>query len=83
MAAGAGDENLRRLVADYFGATSRLRLLRATGAFGAPVFVVDFDRGARHYRTLGSFGPSFGALNPDELQVTEQLVHPRPLAVLP
>ena len=72
MAAGAGDEHLRRLVADYFGATSRLRLLRATSAFGAPVFVVDFDRGARHYRTLGSFGPTFGAVNPEEPQVTEQ-----------
>jgi len=72
MAAGGGDEHLRRLVADYFGAASRLRLLRATSAFGAPVFVVDFDRGARHYRTFGSFGPSFGAVNPDEPQVTEQ-----------
>ena len=72
MAASADDEHLRRLVADYFGATSRLRLLRATSAFGAPVFVVDFDRGARHYRTLGSFGPTFGAVNPEEPQVTEQ-----------
>jgi predicted O-methyltransferase YrrM len=66
------DEHLRRLVADYFGAASRLRLLRATAAFGAPVFVVDFDRGARHYRTFGSFGPSFGTANPDDPQVTEQ-----------
>ena len=72
MAASGDDERLRRLVADYFGATSRLRLLRATSAFGAPVFVVDFDCGARHYRTFGSFGPSFGAVNPDEPQVTEQ-----------
>ena len=68
----ADDEHLRRLIADYFGATSRLRILRATPAFGAPVFVVDFDRGVRHYRTLGSFGPTFGAANPQELQVTEQ-----------
>ncbi len=67
-----GDERLRQLIADYFGATSRLRQLRATAAFGAPVFVVDFDRGARQYRTLGSFGPTFGAVNPEELQVTEQ-----------
>ena len=66
------DEHLRRLIGDYFGATSRLRVLRATPAFGAPVFAVDFDRGLRHYRTLGSFGPSFGAANPEELQVTEQ-----------
>ena len=36
------------------------------------MFVVDFDRGPRHYRTLGSFGPSFGAANPDEPQLTEQ-----------
>lgn len=72
MAARTDDEHLRRLVGDYFGAASRLRLLRATPAFGAPVFVVDFDRGVRHYRTLGSFGPTFGAVNPEELQVTEQ-----------
>src|SRR5204863_3622210 len=26
----------------------------------------------RHYRTFGSFGPSFGAVNPDDPQVTEQ-----------
>jgi hypothetical protein len=63
---------LRSLIADYFGAGSRLRILRRTGAFGAPVFVVDFDRGARHYRTLGSFGPSFGAPDQDEPQLTEQ-----------
>jgi hypothetical protein len=72
MAVRASDEHLRRLVADYFGAASRLRLLRATGAFGAPVFVVDFDRGVRHYRTFGSFGPSFGAVDADAPQVTEQ-----------
>src|SRR5947207_15608968 len=72
MATGVGDEHLRRLIADYFGGAARLRQLRATAAFGAPVFVVDFDRGARHYRTFGSFGPSFGAVNPDEPQVTEQ-----------
>jgi predicted O-methyltransferase YrrM len=63
---------LRGLIAEYFGPGSRLRVLRQTPAFGAPVFVVDFDRGPRHYRTLGSFGPSFGALNPDEPQLTEQ-----------
>ena len=66
------DEHLRRLIADYFGAAARLRQLRAASAFGASVFVVDFDRGARHYRTLGSFGPSFGMANPEALQVTEQ-----------
>src|SRR5208283_4225626 len=38
--------------------------LRRAATFGAPVFVVDFDRGLRHFRTLGSFGA--GA------QVTEQ-----------
>src|SRR5436853_2204229 len=72
MASRSGDEHLRRLVGDYFGAASRLRLLRHTAAFGAPVFVVDFDRGARHYRTLGSFGPNFGGFTGDEPQVTEQ-----------
>ena len=50
-------QQLRRLIADYFGPGSRLRILRPAPAFGASVFVVDFDRGPRHYRTLGSFGP--------------------------
>lgn len=59
-----GDERQRRLVLDYFGGDARLRLLRRTPTFGSPVFVVDFDRGARHFRTLGSFGSS--------IQVTEQ-----------
>ncbi len=72
MAGRSGDEHLRRLIGDYFGAASRLRLLRHTTAFGAPVFVVDFDRGPRHYRTLGSFGPNFGGFAGDEPQVTEQ-----------
>lgn len=66
------DQYLRQLVAEYFGGGSRLRILRPAAAFGSSVFVVDFDRGPRHYRTLGSFGPSFGTLNPDEPQVTEQ-----------
>jgi predicted O-methyltransferase YrrM len=60
----AGDQRLRALVADYFGEHARVRQLRPTAVFGAPVFVVDFDRGVRHYRTLGSFGP--------DQQVTEQ-----------
>jgi hypothetical protein len=59
-----GEERQRRLVLDYFGGDARLRLLRRTPTFGSPVFVVDFDRGARHFRTLGSFGSS--------IQVTEQ-----------
>jgi spermidine synthase len=66
------DQRWRRLVAEYFGAGSRLRVLRHAGAFGAPVFVVDFDRGVRHYRTFGSFGPSFGTADPEEPQLTEQ-----------
>ena len=72
MAARADDQNLRRLIADYFGGNSRLRVLRQAPTFGASVFVVDFDRGTRHYRTFGSFGPSFGAADPDAPQVTEQ-----------
>lgn len=72
MAERTDDQDLRRLIADYFGGSSRLRVLRPAPAFGASVFVVDYDRGPRHYRTLGSFGPSFGALNPAEPQVTEQ-----------
>jgi Spermine/spermidine synthase domain len=72
MPTSPDDELARRLIAEYFGGAARLRQLRATSAFGAPVFVVDFDRGSRHYRTFGSFGPSFGTANPDELQLTEQ-----------
>ncbi|MBV9966546.1 MAG: hypothetical protein JO008_12720, partial [Alphaproteobacteria bacterium] len=70
--ARAGDAHLRDLVAEYFGSSSRLRILRHTDEFGAAVFVVDFDRGPRHYRTLGSFGPNFGTAEPGEPQVTEQ-----------
>jgi hypothetical protein len=58
------DERRRSLILDYFGGDARIRLLRHAPTFGAPVFVVDFDRGPRHFRTLGSFGA--GA------QVTEQ-----------
>jgi hypothetical protein len=59
-----GEERQRSLVLDYFGSTARIRALRRAETFGASVFVVDFDRGPRHFRTLGSFGA--GA------QVTEQ-----------
>ena len=72
MAAGVKDERRRRLINEYFGGHARVRVLRESPAFGAPVFVVDFDRGPRHYRTLGSFGPSFSATIPAESQVTEQ-----------
>lgn len=72
MAGRTDDQYLRRLIADYFGGASRLRILRPAAAFGSHVFVIDFDRGPRHYRTFGSFGPSFGTLNPNEPQVTEQ-----------
>src|SRR6185503_4792533 len=72
MPATPDDAELRRLIAEYFGPGSRLRILRPAPAFGASVFVVDFDRGPRHYRTLGSFGPSFGMADPDQPQVTEQ-----------
>ena len=69
---GVDEQHYRRLIAEYFGAAARLRILRQASAFGAPVFVVDFDRGVRHYRTFGSFGPTFGGLQPDVPQVTEQ-----------
>jgi hypothetical protein len=59
-----GEERQRRLIIDYFGGDARVRLLRRAPTFGSPVFVVDFDRGPRHFRTLGSFGSS--------VQVTEQ-----------
>ena len=58
------DERQRSLILDYFGSNARIRVLRRADTFGAPVFAVDFDRGPRHFRTLGSFGA--GA------QVTEQ-----------
>jgi hypothetical protein len=58
------EERQRSLILDYFSRDARIRLLRRAPTFGAPVFVVDFDRGTRHFRTLGSFG---GAA-----QVTEQ-----------
>jgi hypothetical protein len=58
------DQRQRSLILDYFGTDARIRVLRRAETFGAPVFVVDFDRGSRHFRTLGSFGG--GA------QVTEQ-----------
>ena len=64
MPATPDDAELRRLIAEYFGPGSRLRILRPAPTFGASVFVVDFDRGPRHYRTLGSFGPSFGTDRP-------------------
>jgi hypothetical protein len=59
-----GQERQRNLVLDYFGGEARIRVLRQAETFGAAVFVVDFDRGPRNFRTLGSFGG--GA------QVTEQ-----------
>jgi hypothetical protein len=58
------EERQKSLILDYFSRDARIRLLRRAETFGAPVFVVDFDRGLRHFRTLGSFGA--GA------QVTEQ-----------
>jgi spermidine synthase len=56
MLTGLEDERQQQLVLDYFGHGARIRLLRRARAFGAPIFVVDFDQGVRHYRTLGSFG---------------------------
>ncbi|HEY1797452.1 MAG TPA: hypothetical protein VGG57_15175 [Stellaceae bacterium] len=57
----------RRLILGYFGPTARIRILRDAPVFDSPVFVVDFDQGARHYRTLGSVGGFAGAD-----QITEQ-----------
>jgi spermidine synthase len=59
-----GEDQMRRLIHDYFGGGARIRLLHRAQTFGAPVFAVDFDRGTRHFRTLGSFG--------GVAQVTEQ-----------
>jgi hypothetical protein len=59
MAKTADDERQRRLIHEYFGEAARIRLLRGAPTFGAALFVIDFDRGTRHYRTLGSFGLAF------------------------
>ena len=59
-----GEERQKSLILDYFGRDGRIRLLRRAPTFGSSVFVVDFDRGPRHFRTLGSFG--------GVAQVTEQ-----------
>jgi spermidine synthase len=76
MARTAEEERQRRLIHDYFGEDARIRLLRPAPTFGASLFVIDFDRGARHYRTLGSFGASFEKTAVtwfgNSLQVTEQ-----------
>ena len=58
------EERQRSLILDYFGGDARIRQLRRADTFGAPVFVIDFDRGPRHFHTLGSFG--------GVAQVTEQ-----------
>jgi spermidine synthase len=72
----ADDERQRRLIYDYFGEDARIRMLRPAPVFGASLFVIDFDRGARHYRTLGSFGASFDKTITDwfgnSMHVTEQ-----------
>jgi spermidine synthase len=59
MARNTDEERQRRLIHDYFGDDARIRMLRPAPIFGASLFVIDFDRGTRHYRTLGSFGASF------------------------
>jgi spermidine synthase len=59
MAKSADEDRQRRLIHEYFGEDARIRQLRPSPAFGASLFVVDFDRGSRHYRTLGSFGAAF------------------------
>jgi spermidine synthase len=59
MAKAQDEERQRRLIHEYFGSDARIRALRPSPTFGASLFVIDFDRGARHYRTLGSFGVSF------------------------
>lgn len=67
MNTAASEAYDRKLIQDYFGRDARIRALRRANVFDAPVFVVDFDRGARHYRTLGSVGGFAGSG-----QVTEQ-----------
>src|SRR5262245_50029216 len=76
MAKTPDEERQRRLIHDYFGDDARIRLLRPAPVFGASLFVIDFDRGQRHYRTLGSFGAPFDKTVTNwfgsSVQVTEQ-----------
>jgi spermidine synthase len=76
MTRSADEERQRRLIHDYFGNDARIRMLRSAPTFGASLFVIDFDRGARHYRTLGSFGAAFEKTLANwfgsSMQVTEQ-----------
>ncbi|HTW50952.1 MAG TPA: hypothetical protein VME45_03550, partial [Stellaceae bacterium] len=76
MTRTADEERQRRLIHDYFGNDARIRMLRPAPTFGASLFVIDFDRGARHYRTLGSFGAAFEKTLANwfgsTMQVTEQ-----------
>jgi len=76
MAKTAEEERQRRLIHDYFGGDARIRMLRPAPTFGASLFVIDFDRGTRHYRTLGSFGTAFEKTLANwfgsSMQVTEQ-----------
>jgi spermidine synthase len=76
MTRTADDQRQRRLIHDYFGNDARIRMLRPAPIFGASLFVIDFDRGARHYRTLGSFGVAFEKTLANwfgsAVQVTEQ-----------
>lgn len=76
MTRTADDERQRRQIHEYFGDDARIRLLRPAPTFGASLFVIDFDRGARHYRTLGSFGVAFEKTLSNwfgsAMQVTEQ-----------
>jgi predicted O-methyltransferase YrrM len=76
MTRTADEQRQRRLIHDYFGDDARIRMLRSAPTFGAPLFVIDFDRGARHYRTLGSFGVPFDKTLANwfgsAMQVTEQ-----------
>jgi spermidine synthase len=76
MTRTADEQRQRRLIHDYFGDDARIRMLRQAPTFGAPLFVIDFDRGSRHYRTLGSFGVAFEKTLANwfgsAMQVTEQ-----------
>jgi hypothetical protein len=47
-------EFLRTLIYQAHGPDARVRLISELSTSGAPVFVVDFEHGRRHYRVLGS-----------------------------
>jgi tetratricopeptide (TPR) repeat protein len=62
----------RRLIRDRFGANAEIHVLRDAPALGGRIFIVDFERDARRYRTLGSLDPDRTDLLAGESELVEQ-----------